>query len=183
MKIEIPLKGGINSQLDLEEVGSGLTKLKNFDNFNTGKLVKRISCGQISDTLLNHQFHSIMHWKSPNGTFYYIAIDVFSLPPTLVRINSDFTVVERIAPFNTNQPLDFSKIVNSGDLVYINLGHKILSMSYQYIKRQLLWGTYNKYTDGGYFFEFATPRNIVDLSLTGHSIKAIKPYPFLQDLS
>ena len=95
MKIEIPLKGGFNSHHDPEEVGSGLTRLINFNNKRDGKITKRPAIG-IGYDFRYKNLTNIIHWLSPNGDYYYLAYDIREGQNTsekiIYRISNDFYI-------------------------------------------------------------------------------------------
>ena len=174
MKIEIPLKGGFNSQYDPEEVGSGLTELINIENKKTGKFIKRNPTGGFVRISSRHIVNTI-HWLSPSGTRYYIGWEVPSgstMVHRLLRISDNFTTVETLGVF-FDAP-DQCNLYNGGEFVRISLGHNLLSNLYQYIKRSLFWGGITTYLNGGYFLDIATPRDIVGEYSIGSSLKEIK---------
>ena len=175
MKIEIPLKGGFNSHHDPEEVGSGFTNLINFNNERDGKISKRSIIGS-GYNLRNKNFSNIIHWLSPNGKYYYIGYDIRStgsyLEKIIYRISNDFVNFEEIARLTGTG--DEIKFENNGAMVRMSFGHNHLSRIYNYIKRSLLWGSYRAYANGGYFFDFAKPRNLIDEYLLNSSLSSIK---------
>ena len=175
MKIEIPLKGGFNSHHDPEEVGSGLTRLINFNNKRDGKITKRPAIG-IGYDFRYKNLTNIIHWLSPNGDYYYLAYDIREGQNTsekiIYRISNDFVNFEEIA--RVTDTGDEIKFENNGAMVRMSFGHNHLSRIYNYIKRSLLWGSYRAYANGGYFFDFAKPRNLIDEYLLNSSLSSIK---------
>lgn len=172
MKIEVPLKGGFNSQWDAEEVSSGFTELVNLINTKNGKFVKRPAVGQ-ETTILSTTITDIIQWKAPDDTLYWIVFDnSFYSNAVIKRYSEDFSsyIVIGTVPSLPNR----IQIDNNGSFVRFACGHNELPRIYQFIERDFFWGVEDLYTNGKYHFDFATPKDSLAESIIETSLSSIK---------
>ncbi len=173
MKIEIPLKGGFNSQFDPEEVGTGFTEIVNLVNTRNGKFTKRQAVGNEKE-IINTKIASIMHWLAPDGNYYYIVYDSDDeiALRQIKRFTNDYQGSLTIGSFQTKP--DRIEIDNNGEFVRFTCGHSELPRIYQYIKRSLFWGSETSYSLGGFHFDYAHPRDLITPNKIGAFIKSIR---------
>ena len=98
MKIDIPLKGGYNTEFDPEDVGSGFTVLENIENYKNGQLVKRqsIEPETNSNYLTNTNLIGVMEWIAPDDKRYYIYCSKNDRDVVFYKITNDFETVTEL---------------------------------------------------------------------------------------
>jgi len=153
---QIPLNGGLVTQVDGEEVSiNACTELINAEFDKQGLVYKRKGSASGVDT--NKAFVSITRWYNTNiaGDYYWIGID-------------DADAIWHSTDLSTWNPITFTpaitiddevvKVVNYNTQLRFPCGLTDDARIYQYIDRDFFWGSYN--TSPGFETDKAKPQAI-----------------------
>ncbi len=177
MKIDIPLKGGYNTEFDPEDVGSGFTVLENIENYKNGQLVKRqsIEPETNSNYLTNTNLIGVMEWIAPDDNRYYIYCSKNDRDVVFYKITNDFGTVTELGRI-LSADLDEVLIDNNGETVRFICGRNLIGRLYTYIKREFFLGIEQFYSTGKFYFDTTHPRDYIKNNLISSSIQSLKDY-------
>ena len=154
---QIPLDGGLITQVEPEEVGlAGCTELIDCEFDKPGLIYKRTGRG--ATTSISANVGEIIRWIAPNGTAYWV---VFDSSDGKVYIAEDLT---SLGDEIFDSTATYANIQNYGSMLRFANGVGFESKVYQYINRDFFW--YNSSPDYGYDYtpafhiDKATPQAI-----------------------
>ena len=155
MIIDIPLKDGMITNADLEEIGTNPTELDNIDFSKIGTIKLRGDVGE--ETVFSSRSLSVLkYWVAPDGTLYFVGYDNDS-SKEVVRYNSSFsseTVLGTIASRPTS-----IRIINFGNFLRFANGTADDPSVYQAIDRSFFWSGVS--FDDFYYDSIARPRDTI----------------------
>jgi hypothetical protein len=146
---QIPLDGGLVTQVDPEEVGiSACTELINAEFDIPGLIYKRK--GRATATSTSANVNEITRWVSPDGTIYWI---LCATDGKVYRATSLGSLTELFDSTGTRV-----RISNYGSMLRFASGTGYEPKLYQYIDRDFFWGAYEP--GASFDLDMAKPRAI-----------------------
>ena len=154
MAIEIPLNGGLVTQADAEEVGANAcTVLENLEFDKFGLLYKRLGRGAPQE-IPDMDITQVSRWVGPDGTTYWILIDVDGVIAASTTLSTFTTLIEDYIG---------SRVQNYGSMLRFS-SNSALSKSpqvYQYIDRDFFWSGDTPTGVPGFYIDIARPRDVI----------------------